>query len=195
MAENFIMLKIIRILGALIGIDNKMGSPDRAYLEKKIMPALSNLLAPDSNILFVGIDYYTTSYGRLFSKQRYHTIDIAMWRWVYARTCRHRTADLRTLSKTFPPSYFSGCLVNGVFGFGIDDEQGIKQAMDEVFLCLEPGGFLVVGWNPGRGGLPIQFPYRNDHLMLFNLIPGKGTSIDFQTDKGDIHQYLFYQKN
>ena len=172
-----------------------MPSPDRTFLENVLLPELANLLREHDRVLFVGLDYYTTSYGAFFNKQEFHTIDVVCWRRVYSRNGIHKTQDLKTLTNAYPPNYFQLIIVNGIFGFGIDDSAGIAKSLKEASQCLRPGGYILVGWNPGRKSLPLSFDFIVPNLVRCAPLKKYGGVIDFITHQGDPHQYLFFTKS
>jgi hypothetical protein len=125
------------------------GNPDRIYMETVILPTLAN--DRFRRVLFVGCRRYTRGYGRWFTSRaiEYWTTDIdpKARRWGEPR--RHVTADVRDLSQHFAPGGFDLVLLNGVFGFGVDDTASMNTTLDVLHALIAPKGVLMVGWNFG----------------------------------------------
>jgi len=131
---------------------------DRAYLRKVILPALAR--AAPQRVLSVGVRGYTRSVEEAFDGARtaFWTVDIDPAAAVHGAPGRHVTVDVRMLGTAFPPSYFDVVLLNGVFGWGVDDAGQMNQALQAVASVLVDEGLLLVGWNTDRAPDPDSLP-------------------------------------
>jgi SAM-dependent methyltransferase len=131
--------------------------PDRAYLRKAILPAVA--AARPARVLFVGVRGYTTAYGRAFrAGTEFWTTDIDPEAARYGAPGRHVTADVRRLDQAFAAGSFPFVLMNGVFGWGVDDPGDMDSALAAVERVLAPGGVVLFGWNGDRCADPDSLP-------------------------------------
>ena len=123
---------------------------DRRYLRRVILPAVRALDL--QRILFVGTRRYTAGYGRYLAGTRteFWTTDIDPDAARWGEPGRHVVCDARALDGCFAPHSFDLVMLNGVFGWGIDDPDGMEQALGAAHAVLKPGGFLLLGWNSDR---------------------------------------------
>ncbi len=119
----------------------RMGS--RRFLEDELLPWLASR---HGRILFVGTAAYTHHYERQFRRDQYTTIDrhprTAVWG---ARD--HITAPIEEIGRHRPKGFFDCIILNGIFGFGVDEIDHMRAVIKELHHALRPGGFLIVGWN------------------------------------------------
>ena len=125
------------------------GHPDRIHMEKTILPALA--AGGFRRVLFVGCRRYTTHYGRWFTDRgiEYWTTDIDPNAGRWGDKHHHVTADVRDLDRHFEPHSFDLVLLNGVFGFGVDEPDAMNRTLDTLHTLMMPDGLLLVGWNQG----------------------------------------------
>ena len=173
--KRFILLNF---LGMRRRYDHLRSHPSRRVLEHEILPWVAKHYA---RVLFVGTGPYTWQFERLFrrSREQYTTIDpesaTAVWG---ARN--HFVAPVQEIGRYRPNGYFDCIVFNGVFGFGINDLDGQREAIKVLHDALAPGGLLLVGWNtnlmPDLEELGLFKPYFVDaeglpwpHRTLFGL--------------------------
>jgi SAM-dependent methyltransferase len=119
--------------------------PSRLFLENTILPWIAQRHA---RVLFVGTAPYAYQIARLFRRggDHYTTIEReragAMWG---ART--HIVAPIEEIGRHRPNGHFDCIVLNGLFGFGIDDIEAQRAAIKVLHNALAPGGLLLVGWN------------------------------------------------
>ena len=132
--------------------------PDRRYMRKAILPALA--AGEFGKILFVGTRGYTRRYERAFRRLRteYWTSDIDPEAARYGAADRHVTCDVRDIDLQFAPATFDAVVLNGVFGWGVDDPAGMDATVRSVARVLSPDGILLVGWNHDRSPDPDTLP-------------------------------------
>ena len=110
--------------------------------------ALTVSIPGSATVLFVGTGPYTWQFERLFrrSREQYTSIDpesaTAVWG---ARN--HFVAPVQDIGLYRPKGHFDCIVFNGVFGFGINDLDGQRAAIEVLHDALAPGGLLLVGWN------------------------------------------------
>lgn len=101
-------------------------------------------------ILFVGAAPYTHHYERLFAARGggFTTMDVnpsmAVWGSV-----DHIVGPVQEIPRFRPPGSFDCVILNGVFGYGVDDPAAMRRVIEALHVVLKPGGLLVVGWNVG----------------------------------------------
>jgi len=135
---------VLRLLSAG-GWDVTLATDDRRVLEGVIFPYF--LERPEfSKVLFVGCDWYTRRYNRVFAGKEYWTIDKSEKQRVYG-AARHVTDSLARLREHFGASYFDLILCNGVVGWGLDREDEARESFVASYQCLRERGLLLLGWN------------------------------------------------
>lgn len=128
-----------------LGLPNPIRSADRATLEQVIIPAYAS--RPEiTTVLFVGCDWYTKHYEKMFPGRTYLTIDPDPWKRRFG-SHRHIAAGLENLSAHVEPARVDLIICNGVFGWGLDDKGDCERAFMACFDALRPSGELVIGWN------------------------------------------------
>ena len=128
--------------------------PDRKFLRREILPAFGRE-KEIRNVLFVGVRRYTESYAANFSRQSFVTLDIdpAMERFGGKN---HITADVRALPRERFAEPFDLAVLNGVIGFGLNDQSSVAGALKSLAGSMRSGAWLVLGAQP-------------QHLALVNL--------------------------
>jgi SAM-dependent methyltransferase len=128
----------VRALGAL---------PERRYLEESILPTLAQ--AGFHRLLFVGCRRYTRHYGRYFNGEsiEYWTADYDAAAAAWGAPGRHIICDIRAIGDHVPAGFFDVVMLNGVFGFGVDDDAAMNETLAAIHNVLVPGGRLMVGWD------------------------------------------------
>jgi SAM-dependent methyltransferase len=161
--------------------------PDRAYLRTAILPAVAAVRP--ARVLFVGVRGYTKSCGGAFrAGTEFWTTDIDPAAARYGAPARHVTADVRHLDRAFPASSFPFVLMNGVFGWGVDEPGDMDRALGAVERVLAPGGVLLLGWNSDRCVAPDSLPA----MASFEPIPFAG--LPERKTFGDVtHTYAWYK--
>lgn len=129
----------------LRGLDLYRNSPDRLVLEDIIIPYFASK-NEFSKVLFVGCDWYTNPYKKLFKKQEYWTIEIDEEKQKYGSK-NHIIDGIQNLNQYIEPSYFDLIIFNGVFGYGINTLEATEESFAQCFEALRTGGVLVFGWN------------------------------------------------
>lgn len=119
-------------------------SPDRTLLQRRIFPFFSK--SDDfRKVLFVGCDWYTRGYRRVFARHDYWTLDVD------PDKRRFGAAQHIVDSATRLGNYFVGdvdvIFCNGVFGHGINTPEEARSAFQGCYDSLRRGGILVIGWN------------------------------------------------
>jgi SAM-dependent methyltransferase len=140
--------------------------PDRRYLEQAILPAMVGL-AP-SQVLFVGTQGYTSHYGKWFEPHgariagrvgcQYWTMDIQPSAARFGSPDRHVTGNVTDVDQHFAPGFFDVVLLNGIFGFGLDDPRMQARTLQNIRKVLRPGGILLLGWSRGFSSDPLESP-------------------------------------
>jgi hypothetical protein len=151
---------VVGVVKNRFGLETPLKTDDRHILEQVIIPYF---VRPEfSRILFVGCDYYTSHYNRLFAGKEYWTLEKDPARSKYGAS-RHVTDVLKNVSRHFAPGYFDVILCNGVLGWGLFDREEIEESFEGCFVCLREGGVLLLGWNDTSEKLP--FPLEESRSL------------------------------
>jgi hypothetical protein len=148
-ALRFILLHILDVNRAYNSFDKL---PSRLFLERELLPWLRDR---NARILFVGTASYTYHYERLFEDDpgQFVTIDsnpsVGVWG---AR--KHIVAPIQAIGRHQPPQSFDCVVLNGVFGFGVDDIEDMRATVKAIHMVLRLGGLLVLGWNTNQHAPP-----------------------------------------
>ena len=119
--------------------------PDRKVLEETILPYYAKKF-DGGRILFVGVRAYVFHYKRIFQNCEYITIDNRPSSRLFGVE-NHRVGQIENLGDFFAPEYFDLIVMNGVIGWGLNDESLINQGLEVCFERLKPGGELLLGVN------------------------------------------------
>jgi hypothetical protein len=183
-----------RVIRKRLNLPTPLDTTDRWILEQRIFPHyLSNPAI--RNVLFVGCDFYTTHYQRMFfSAVNFATIEPDPARRRFAAN-RHAVAPLEKLGDHFAPGEFDLVICNGVYGWGLDSLEQCDAAFYQCHACMANGGQLILGWDdvPRRTPVPLT---QISSLALFRkyVFPEFGTW-RYVTDTPYRHTYDFYEKS
>jgi hypothetical protein len=162
--------------------------PSRLFLEHEVLPWLRDRKA---RVLFVGTASYTYHYEKLFEHDPdlFVTIDsnpsVGVWG---AR--KHIVAPIQDIGLHQPPCSFDCVVLNGVFGFGVDDLGAMRATVKAIHAILRPGGLLVLGWNTTRHAPP-------DTLHVLEPFFSAGAQPPWGVEKrfaSETHIYNFYTR-
>jgi SAM-dependent methyltransferase len=131
-------------------------TPDRMLLEGEIFRWIRSREGM-RNILFIGVDQYTKHYASFFPDATFHTIDNDPSRARFGSD-HHLIASIADVTKQFPPRCMDVVIMNGVYGWGLDEQDEAEEGFQRCYDVLRPGGLLVLGWNniPERNPLDID---------------------------------------
>ena len=181
------------VLGTLrnrLGLEAPLATDDRRILETVIFPYI--LEAKELHrVLFVGCDYYTSHYTRLFDAKEYWTIDKDPSRARYGARL-HAALSLARLGERFPPSYFDVIVVNGVVGWGLDEPSEIRESFEAASEGLRMGGLLVVGYNDSPDRLSVPLSMIQGSLEAFVFEPLR--TARYETTNPNRHTFAFFRK-
>lgn len=125
-----------------------LDTPDRRVLETVILPAFAS--RPEvRRVLFVGCAEYTRDYEGHFAGRGFYTIDVDPARAPYGATApgRHLVDSVENAGRHFRPASLDLILINGVFGYGLDERDRAEAAVASCHDLLAGGGTLMIGWN------------------------------------------------
>lgn len=165
---------------------------DRVVLEGKILPWIAE--QPQlKRVLFVGCEWYTRGYRRLFNEAGYWTIEIDPSKRRYGAK-QHIVDSLANVGSHFAEGELDAIVCNGVFGWGLNDKDEVEKAFEGCRTRLREGGHFVLGWNDVPAHLP--FPLEeSEALGKFQAatFPPLGKSV-YPTDSDLRHTFNFYRK-
>jgi SAM-dependent methyltransferase len=162
---------------------------DRNVLEQIIIPFVLSRFEPET-VLDIGREAYEAFYNQFFDGRELWTLDRdAQRRWFGA--ANHIVDDVANLRDHFPDSYFDFILMNGVFGWGLNEHSAIEKAFAAVHAVLRPGGLFVLGWNdtPDLVPVPLDRVLALGEFTPYYFEPLAATSFLCATFR---HTYNFY---
>ena len=132
-------------IGAALGGSFFYPSEDRTILECVILPYYQ-LSKEHQSILFVGSDWYTHGYSRMFARKSYRTIDPDPAHARYGSQ-NHIVDILGHIERYVEPDSLDLIVVNGVVGWGLNAPEAADETFAACHRVLRPGGHLLIGWN------------------------------------------------
>ena len=174
-----------------LGFRLRIRSKDRQLLEEKILPYFVEH-AEFQRILFVGCDWYTYYYNRVFRYKEYTTLEIEPARAQFGAK-RHIVDSMSNIARHFKPRDLDAIFCNGVFGWGLNDREQVAQAFAGCYASLRSGGVFVFGWDDIPEGRPF-LPHELSELQQFSpwKFPPLGTN-HYRVEP-DQHIYDFFRK-
>lgn len=164
---------------------------DRNVLEQIIIPFILSRFEPET-VLDIGREPYEAFYNEFFEGRELWTLD---WDAQRARfgAPDHITDSAANLTNHFAEDYFDFVLMNGVFGWGLNDRDAIETAFAAVHVILNPRGIFVLGWNdtPDLVPVPLDQVQSLKRFTPYHFEPLGGTSFLCDTCR---HTYSFYVK-
>jgi len=121
--------------------------PDRQYMESALLPGFASL--NPSHVLNVGTQPYCSHYGKYFAKNgcEYWTLEIDPELAKFGSPGRHIIASVVDVDRHFKPGYLDVVLLNGIFGWGVNNLEDQQKTLTNVRKIMRPGGILLIGWN------------------------------------------------
>jgi SAM-dependent methyltransferase len=167
---------------------------DREILEGKILPFLANQTVYQ-DILFVGCDWYTKSYERLFWQKNYYTLEVDPDKRKYGAK-QHIVDIAQNVAQHFAEQSLDAIICNGVMGHGLDNLEDIEFTCESFRNCLKPQGILIIGWNDLPNHRPPVSFSQMKPLMTFSpyVIPPLNTNHVVCQNTVLKHVFDFYLK-
>jgi SAM-dependent methyltransferase len=182
-----------RVIRYALRLPTPLMTEDRRVLEQIIFKYYASR-AEIKSILFVGCEWYTTHYRRVFFPHHdYWTIEPSARARRYGAR-QHIVAPLERVDEFFPEDYFDLIICNGVYGFGLDTLEQCEPAFAHCYTRLRGGGQMVLGWTnvPARTPVPLESVESLQRFRKF-VFPELG-SWRYVTDTSYAHTYDFYCK-
>lgn len=164
---------------------------DRRVLEEIIIPYILENLNPKT-ILDIGREEDQKFYNKFYKGRELWTLDIDPKRKEFGAK-NHITDSVANLNKHFKQDKFDLIIMNGVFGWGLNEEKEIEDAFKAIYDSLKKGGIFVFGWNNLKGTTPIPIG-KIKSLKQFKTLkfpPLKTEQFESATGR---HTYNFYTK-
>jgi len=175
-----------------VDTDEKRGKyDDRRILETVVIPYFLAIQDPQ-RILDVGRDDYDQFYNQFFEGRELWTMEVDPEREEFGAK-NHITDSIAHIRQHFAPDFFDLVLMNGVFGWGLNENDEIEQALNGIYECLKPGGALVFGYNKTKELTPVPLADLKalKRFQPYYFPPLKSQSFTCSTGE---HTYNFYQK-
>lgn len=127
-----------------------LSEPDRLFMRDVIVPALLRIGV--RSVLFVGVRRYTRPVLQQMEAGgvTVWTADIDPEAAAFGVPARHAVADITAPPGPMLDRSFDAIIMNGVFGYGVDDVASCRTAFLRLRGMLATDGILVVGWNTDR---------------------------------------------
>jgi len=171
---------------------NILRSSPRRCLEYRILPYIY-AHREYQNILFVGVAGCTVHYEDYLShKKNLWTIDLDPEKAVSGMKGRHFVDSIENIDKYFWDGQLDAVIMNGVYGWGLDDETALDNSLKKIFRALRPGGLLVFGWDKTPKHDPIGLDDR-PHFSDYKDFDIFGRS-RIELDNKHHHIYSFHKK-
>ena len=132
-------------------LDRKLENlPSRRFLAEAILPVL--IRHGGDTVLFVGVQRYNRYCLREFKRagKILWTIDVDPEAAQWGAASRHIVGDVCYVDQVMSGRTVDVVVMNGVFGYGIDDASKAEIAVCALANTLKDEGLMVIGWNPGR---------------------------------------------
>lgn len=168
-------------------------SEDRKLLETVILAHLRD--DPGTQrLLFVGCDWYTKPYERMFAAKEYWTLDVDPDKRRYGGA-HHLVDALKNLMHHAEAGYFDAIVCSGVFmRTAIETAAEAEPSFAACFSCLRDGGWFVLGWNDTDELRPYP-PSQSDMLARFERTVFRPLGVsEYQTRTSYRHTYTFFRK-
>jgi SAM-dependent methyltransferase len=137
-------------------------SEDRSVLESLIIPYFQ-LSAEHNVIWFIGTDWYTQGYNRMFARKTFATMDADPKRSRYGSE-RHIVDSVLNLDRHAEANSIDVIFLNGVVGWGLNSREDAEKTFGACHRCLRSGGHLLIGWND----LPEHRPFRLEEIQALS---------------------------
>jgi hypothetical protein len=122
---------------------------DRRFMEAEVFPWLTG--NDVRRLLSIGCRNYSAHYERVLVRRGIEltTNDIDPDARQFGAK-RHVTRDVIQLKPSDFEGQFDAILLNGVIGFGLDEQPDIDDALAALAALVPSGAPMVIGWNVGR---------------------------------------------
>jgi hypothetical protein len=129
----------------------------RRWMRDVMMPSLCR--HAHRAVVFVGCAPYTWHYERIFegSNLDYITIDPMPASRVWGST-HHIVDRVQRIDRYVDAGTIDAVVMVGVFGFGVNTPQDLKETLTSIHSVLEERGVLVLGWNTDATPDPAEHP-------------------------------------
>lgn len=160
---------------------------DRDVLERIIFPYVLSYFKP-KKILDIGREGYQEFYNDFFKDRQLWTMDIDPAKHEFG-SIHHITDDVANLKKYFNNNNFDFILMNGVFGWGLNNEKEIQITFNAIYDILKSKGIFILGYNDDI--IPLYKIEGLNNLKPYYFKPLKNDT--FTCINGN-HTYKFYIK-
>lgn len=151
---EYLLKPVVIKIKTRLGIPMRLRTPGRSLLEKVVLPYYASI-ARGCRVLFVGCDWYTQHYKKVFRDAEFWTIDPDPSKKRFGAR-NHIVGYLEELCDYFIPEYFDFIICNGVLGHGLDKLEQADLAFNSCFVCLRQGGKFMVGRDEYEGLVPFE---------------------------------------
>ncbi len=186
--------QLIRTAIWLVPGSRRIQTHDRTLLEQVIFQEIF-LTGRYRNILFAGCASYTSWYPWIFEcfdSIRFETIDQDPANQQHGCRRHHRVGRLEELvNSSNQVGPYDLVILNGLFGFGTDDAEGIRQVISASRKVLQPGGMLLIGFNDVAGNARFDPDWISERDFRRGIIPGTNEH-DFLAQGEHRHRFVSF---
>lgn len=173
---------------------NALKTKSRLFFEYVILNYISQL--DFSNVLFIGVERYTTWYKKIFVRSRFYTLDYDSNLVKYADEKFHAICKVEDMQDYYDDGFFNLIILNGVYGWGLNKDEQLTKAIENIYCKLELNGVLIFGYNNVRENDPCGLGYQLD--KYFDQSQWKpidlGYGFDVKMTEYNYHRYLTFMK-
>jgi len=168
--RNRLPRQLYRRLGLLITSRAAFGSV-RQYMTETIFPVLATMNL--KRVLFVGCKSYTAHYGKQLTRAaiEYWTTDIDPAAAIWGEKDHHIVCDILKIDEVCASGWFDVVILNGVFGYGVDEENEMDRAIAAIARILREDGMLLIGWTPREVQDPTKLESTRVHFRRERILP------------------------
>lgn len=153
------LFELSPVLAERVGIDFRLDTPSRVFLETRVFAYLNRLAAfqrEPQQLLFLGLDKHNWHYPRLL-RATFHSLDISPRNAVYGRPGLHRIGDALDMAEHYGADAFDVVVANGLLGSASTARPACAACWRNATRC-SGGGVLVLGYNdlPERTPFPVE---------------------------------------
>lgn len=169
-----------------------LNSPDRTILENVVLP-FYQLSSEHNKIVFIGTEWYTAGYARMFSHKSLWTLDRDERKARFGAP-QHLVSPMKTIAHQFAPGSVDLVVCNGVVGWGLDTLEECEHSFAAAATVLRPGGHLIVGFNDRPPHIPVRLE-EIDALKSFEPFAFEPLAAsEHRVDHELRHVFRFYRK-
>jgi len=181
--RRWLLLNVLKVNAPFVAFT---GFASRRFMEDQLLPWVRDRGA---RILFVGTASYTYHYEKLFASDdgQFTTMDVNPAVSVWGAR-NHIVGPIQEILRFRPAGTFDCAILNGVFGFGVNDTAEMRRTLEVLHAVLKPDGLLIVGLNNDLHADPDVLGLYEGLFLPFDASPwGHRMTFEPETHVYDFH--------